>query len=93
MQELTERVCESRGIEKDDLEMVKIGADSGQGSFKACMSLLTEGDVLPGMQNVCTYLGGAPTTHSTCKKTYNRGKNPSFNFSTRHKLIFLANFM
>lgn len=46
--ELARRVCKARGWTFDEVSLLKIGVDSGQGSLKASMSLLREEDLLPG---------------------------------------------
>ena len=45
---LVSRVCKARGWSPGEVEVVKIGVDSGQGSLKASMSLLREEDLQPG---------------------------------------------
>ena len=47
---LVSRVCKARGWSPGEVEVVKIGVDSGQGSLKASMSLLREEDLQPGAQ-------------------------------------------
>ena len=46
--ELCDKVCDAWEQNFDDIPLVKLGVDGGQGSLKVGMSLITEDDLLPG---------------------------------------------
>ena len=47
--ELCTRVCEAREVNPEEISLLKLGIDGGQGSLKAAVSLMTEDDILPGI--------------------------------------------
>lgn len=49
VRELINRVCKARKISMSDLSLMKVGMDTGQGSLKIALTLLTDEDVEKGI--------------------------------------------
>jgi hypothetical protein len=57
VRELIRRTCDARGIDESEIALTKLGMDSGQGSLKAAISLLTEEDLMPGISEILAFPG------------------------------------
>lgn len=91
MLQLVGRVLEERKVPEGTPVLLKLGADSGQGSFKATLSILTPDDVDPGTIHYVLEL--LFLQNSVGKAAKNFHVHPRTSFTTSRTFFSLCSFI